>query len=238
MDYENPLALVNLVPKEVREAIEKVPMEWVKMDEDEFEAAHGEMRTTVCQLRYHFWNEFDRAIDQRTLMSMANVYTACCSRVYWHKILEEPKSLAYILIPPASYLATTEELSARGLKRIRDILSLPIKRPNGEVDTRAAEVILKAVMFLDMRLKGGFTHRSEQISLNVNQNTHQITHNQGTPDPTKNPIQNLDAEIAELQAQIARTGGSGGAPDPGKFMKANKGVIDVESQTSDPEVAE
>jgi hypothetical protein len=238
MDYENPLALINLVSADVRAAIEKIPAAWMKMDEDEFIEANGEPKTTVYQLRHQFWTEFDRAVDSRSQMSMVNIYTACCSRTYWHGVLMDVKALAFIMIPPASYFAMTEELLARGLKRVRDILSLPVKRPNGEVDARAGELILKTVMFLDMRLKGGFLHRSEQVSLNVNRNMTTIQQDGGGM--AGNPLQNLDDEIKALQAQIDKAGSSGGLPDPSKFMSANKSseVIDVESETTDAEVVE
>jgi hypothetical protein len=237
MDYENPLAMINLVTLDVREAIERIPTAWMKMDEEEFIEANGEPLTTVYQLRHQFWTEFDRAVDSRSQMSMVNVYTACCSRTYWHRILGDIKSLAFIMIPPASYFAMTEELLSRGLKRVRDILALPLKRANGEVDARAGELLLKTVMFLDMRLKGGFLHRSEQVSLNVNRN---VSITQDGSGANSNPLQNLDDEIKALQDQIDKAGSSGGLPDPSKFMSANKSaeVIDVESETTDAEVVE
>lgn len=226
MDYENPLALINLVPPEVKAAIERIPASDHKLDEESYMEKYGEPKVTVFQLRHQFWTEFDRAIDTRSMMSMTNVYTACCSRVFWHGVLADTKAMAFIMIPPAAYFAMTEELLARGLRRIRDILALPIKRPNGEVDSRAGELLLKTVMFLDMRIKGGFTHRSEQLNYNLNDNRHSIEQ-KGQTALGSNPTKAIDEQIKELEDMLSRQQEKSSAPPSAdSFMRQNH-VIDV-----------
>jgi hypothetical protein len=230
MDYENPLALINLVSEDVRAAIEKIPASMLKLDEDEYVEKLGEPKVTVYQLRHQFWNEFDRACDTRSMMSMVNIYTACCSRTYWHAVIADPKALAFIMIPPAAYFAMTEELLARGLRRIRDILSLPIRRPNGDVDSRAGELILKSVMFLDMRIKGGFTHRTEQLSFNVNENRNAPADGKGLQ-VAGNPAKALDVQIEELEAMISQQQSKTSvAPSADSFMRQNH-VIEVHAES-------
>jgi hypothetical protein len=81
--------------------------------------------------------------------------------------------VAWILSPPASYMVRMEEALNQGLVEMRDIMSQPHIDPvTNKINTRLAEIKLKTVMFLDLRVKGAITQKIEQTNKSVSLTMH------------------------------------------------------------------
>ena len=176
-DYDNPMSVINLVPNDVAKCILAIPEDLLDKDEETLETLIPEERRTqtVNMLRTLFWHEFDRANEFRMRMDMSRVYVGACSRAGFYKICHEPDKLAWIVTPPKEYVGIIDELLTVSMKQVRAILKLPLINSMGYVDTKLADVQLKAFMMLDMRQKGGYVHRSMQLNQNINTNETRLT---------------------------------------------------------------
>lgn len=175
-DLAEPFSVVNLVPQQISELILALPEALVDVTETQLEKLIPNPLPSTNQLRRLFWIEYDRAVDNRQKMDMSRVYTGVMTRNAFIKALHSQEVLAWVLNPPVEYTTNVEELLTLGLKQIREILNLPLVNPaNGFVDSKLADTKLRTVMMLDMRLKGGFVHRSMQITHNLNQNENKTT---------------------------------------------------------------
>ena len=192
------MSLTHLCSPEVSRAIMALPDPVVDIEEEELEKIHPNPTPTVNQLRRMFWLEYDRAVDNHMQMDMSRVYVGVCSRAGFYKIVQNPHQLAWLVCPPREYEIETEELLGIGLKQIRAILQLPLKNHMGFIDTKLAEVQLKAVMMLDMRRKGAYLQRSVQANYNVNENRASLD----SADATL--IGDLDSQIKKLSEDIAQ----------------------------------
>jgi hypothetical protein len=202
-DKENPRHVLNLVPEAVRNAMERIPAEFLAMDEDELEARAPRQKWTLVdrRLRTAFWIEYARAQDTGSNMQISNVFNGTCSRNYFYgTIMENKIKLAYLMRPPADYTIAMEESLNFGVARLREILDFPlwakdkdgIERP----DVKVAEVILKTVTLIDQRVKGAVIQRIEQKNLNVNMGA------KGTQEAEAISVDEIDRKLAELSQAI------------------------------------
>jgi len=102
-----------------------------------------------------------------------------------------------------------EEMLTFAMKQVREILAMPVVNSVGFVDTKLAELKLKAAMMLDMRAKGGYIQRSMQIvqSTNINENkntTISVSSHEGVEDQSSidDRIKLLEQEIAERESMV------------------------------------
>lgn len=197
-DYSQPQSLVNLVSPEIGSLIMKLPSDWVDVSEESLEKSLPNPDASTWQIRQLFWREYDRAFDHRTKMDMARTYVGVMSRNAFYKHVADPMKLAWIINPPTDYIASIEELHSLVMKQIRQIIMLPSVNSMGYVDVKLAEIKLKAMLALDMRLKGGYVQRSMQINQNINQNETRITHTS-----EKEAGKDLDSRIKDLELEIA-----------------------------------
>lgn len=126
---------------------------------------------TLCRLRLSFWNEYENAIQNNRKMHIAKVMAGVCTEnVFRKKVLADHIKLAFLLSPPKDYVITIKESLDAGLDNLRAIVSAKVLNEDGTLDTKAADVVLKAIALLDMRVKGAVVQRIDQRSLNVNVN--------------------------------------------------------------------
>lgn len=194
--------MCNLVSPEIAKAILAIPEKYIDLTEEECEKKFPDPPATTNMIRRMFWLEYDRAVETRMKMDMTRVYTGVCSRQAFYKNLQSIDFIAWMVCPPQEYLVQTEELLAIGLKQIRQILMLPVVGQFG-VDTKLAEVKLKAVMMLDMRLKGAYVQRSMQYNHNVNENHN--TNTNVSVDGNTDANLSIDEKIKQLEIEIEKT---------------------------------
>ena len=172
----NEKSLPKLVPPTIfahfAEMREKRP-ELFEMDENELEALLKEEgrrpSATDNQLRMRFWLEYDAASARNRQMEFWRVYSGVCPVEHLHKnVFKRPHTMAWILCPPVSYMSKLEEVLNFGVNELRDIMAHAHVDPiSGKINTRLAEIKLKALMFLDIRVKGAITQKIEQTNKSI-----------------------------------------------------------------------
>ena len=170
-DKESPTSLYNIMPREARATFDNMEVAMLLMDE-----AHLEKRIKptpyLNQVRTAFWKEYDAAQSTQTKMTIKGIQKhigTYSPSVLLREYLMAPATLSWILIPPTHYDSLVDEALDRGLRRIQQIIDMPMEKPDGTLDHKAAELIMKAVAFLDLRKNGMPMQRSEikQLSVNV-----------------------------------------------------------------------
>lgn len=169
-DEQNPRALVNIVPGEIKKSMNRVAMsrpELLEMDEVSLKKLLSP-NATDSRIRISFWNEYQRAQDQGVLMKMPNVYAGLCSDQYFYGVyVKSVEKFGWILCPPASYAVSMTEALHFGVERLREILELPLLNDKGQTNKTNVEMIIKAVAMLDMRVKGAVVQKIESKTMNV-----------------------------------------------------------------------
>ena len=207
-DLENPRSLINIVPPDVKNHIMALPEAYFDFTEEDLDKAFPNPTPVTQQLRRMFWIEYDRAIEQRTMMNMSNIYPGVCSREGFNKCIKNKAQLLWIINPPTEYMASTEALLTQGLKRINEMLHFPLKTREGNFDHKLGELILKATLALDMRVKGGYLQRSMQMtkieSTNTNMNSNSLSISVSKDDVTPEGLAAIDEQLKLIEEEIVQ----------------------------------
>ena len=188
-------SLWNLLPETFRPHLETIPPEYFGMTEHEMEKKF-KPDVTTSRLRVVFWLEYDRAQAQKDKMRISSVYSPVISKQAFQSLLGDPQKLAYILCPPADYIVSMTEILSQGVKAIRKIvMAQNLVDEWGNLNPKIAEVVLKAVDMVHIRVHGAPVIRTESKSVNVNMNQ-----NQQLPSSSKS-VKELEIELAQLQGQ-------------------------------------
>jgi hypothetical protein len=200
-DADNPRSLINLVPEAVRNHINNLPEDFLHLTEEELEAMTPNAQWTMVdrRLRTAFWLEYERVQATGGHMVMTNIFGGTCSKNYFYdRVLTCKPRLGYLLQAPQNYRVATEEALIHGVNRVREILDLPLftelKDGRRVPDPKVADVIIKAVAMLDMRVKGAVIQRIQQHNINEN-----LNQKQNVPEPSS--MAEIDEQLKELQAK-------------------------------------
>lgn len=199
-DREDPRSLINIMPNEAIWCLEKVPIAYLYMGEKELRAI-VEPDVRLNQIRIAFWKEYDMARSSLTKMTVIGMQSFLdgLPSIHVRQALQTPEALAWILCPPASYDNMLEEALARGLGRINEILDLPLRNNDGDIDAKVTELILKAVAFLDIRKHGMPTQRTESTIKSLTMN---VTKRDIKQLGSHTRIEDLDAKIKQLEESM------------------------------------
>lgn len=198
-NVNDPRALVNIVPKRLRRCIEQVPKDYYAMEEPQLEAVAN---PTVVdkRIRMAFWHEYESAQSLMRDMRVANIsMLANVHEALLYRGFGRLEKMAYYLSPPVEYSMFLEEASTHGLQRLRDeILTIDIYKVDpktGEkvLNTQAANLLLKAIAFVDLRKHGGIV----QKNLHIHSDSREMKDVSGTV----KTVEDLDKRIKELESQ-------------------------------------
>lgn len=178
-DAEDPRSLVNMVPGEVRKAIEALATgseaSLLAMDEQALKRRLKEekrfLSATDNRIRLRFWDEYDRAQGEQRQITISHAFAGICTRQYFYQgYLKDPYRLAWLLCPPANYITIAEEALSFGLEQLRDILAMDDQEKDTKTGTLKLNLNLlklkvKIVELLDQRLKGGIVQKSVQVNV-------------------------------------------------------------------------
>ena len=193
-DPTNPRSLLNICPKEMRDGLSHLPHFWLYMSEREIEAK-VQPEPELNRIRLAFWKEYEKSQSELKPMHLSDISRHLgFPSVFLIKAFKSPPQLAWILCPPASYDTFLDEALSHGMKKLRQILDLPLFNQDGEVNTKAADLVLKAVAFLDLRKHGGIMARN--MNLNVDASTKELR-----AITSAAQIEDIDAKIAELESR-------------------------------------
>lgn len=190
-DVTDSRSLVNIIPRELKAALQAVPKEWLLLTEEEL---HSFVRpeASLNRLRLAFWAEYEsaqRSVRKMDLHALSEL-TGRPSK-YILAELRATDRMAWVLCPPASYEMFLDEALSFGMKRLReDILGMNIKTSDGDVDPKKADILLKAIAFVDMRKHGGIVQKNLHLHSTTSQMKSVGRHL---------TEQEIDARIAELE---------------------------------------
>ena len=195
-DREDPRSVINLVPGAWRKIIERIPREWLSMSERELEA-FVRPEPFVSRLRLAFWAEYEVAQMRVEKMSIHRMAMRLgVGAHYVSSAMRGTENMAWVLCVPGSYEMYLDEAVNYGLRRLREeVLTMNITKDNGAVDPKAAELLLKAIAFLDMRKHGGFVQRSEVA------NVKRLT---DSSEPSMMSVEEIDEKIANLEKAVGK----------------------------------
>lgn len=225
VDESDPRSLINMAPKEFADCIKDLAYEHPEyLNQDERTLAKlyrtqrdaglvtkeaADMGAMENRIRVAFWLEYNRCQDNRgAKMNISNVCAGLCTRAYFSNvIMKSPTKLAWVLTPPISYTNAMEEALIYGVEKIRDILDVEIKDSKGQVNVKAADVLLKTVQFLDQRVKGAVVQKVDTRSLIVHANGNQPKESAPlTIDQVKEQLEQLERKTKEVNGRQSPRG--------------------------------
>lgn len=169
-DRDAPRSMWNLIPESLQTHISKVPLELLQLSEHELDKKLDPDAMT-SRLRISFWLEYDRAQVTQSKMRISSVYSPVCSKQYWcTNILSSQERLAWILCPPGDYILAMREVLMQGTKVIRKIIMAKnVVDDDGNLNPKAAGVVLKAIELVHVKVHGTPVIRMESKNMNINQ---------------------------------------------------------------------
>ena len=229
-DESNPRSLINLLPETARKCVLEIPEEFLNQDAVELEKVL-KPNATDNRLRLNFWSEYDAAHSTGRFMKMMNIYRGVITKAAFYRlVLQDPKRLAWLLCPPIEYKNSLNEILTTGLNRLREIISAPVLDQNGNLMPKQADVVLKAYLAVESRVKGAVVQKVESkveqksVNVNFNENTHE---KKAAMRPEE-----LDARLSEVRAQLERSK-THGVPQSLKKSLTQAEVVEVTPLQSD-----
>ena len=213
---ENKKSVYNMMPVKWMRIVERSGMK-EELEKEEWEVKKGlKITPTLNRLRYSFWNEYYRSVDSNSgRMVQKNIFRGVCSMEVYEKMLRNNAYVAWILCPPSDTVVSLRETLNYGLDRIREILDLPLHKLESVkvgkdefedrevVDEKVANLMLKAVAMVDLRLHGSYVQvaKIEQKTLNVNKN---VTNVENTYLDPKDAEYSIDAQLEMLRDEVKK----------------------------------
>lgn len=194
-DLDNKFSLLNLLPDRLKLVFENPNVQdYMMLGEHEIEAKLNP-NTTLRRLRLNLWHLYTQIQDYTAFKGLqAKPYQfgmekvcmgVCWPKYFYQSILPDELAMAYMFTPPTDYEVILRESLDLGMKRMREILQFPLYaqrysaegKPLGapRPDTKVAELVLKTVALLDLRLNGAIpktihqTVHSKNVNYNVNE---------------------------------------------------------------------
>lgn len=205
---ENEGGLLDYLDPPMQEAVMRIRPEFLNLDEEELKKKLAETfnwhpSQTAEALRINFWHEFDRVqIAREMTIVQANIVKHAASKSYWEAILNDPLRwpvVAWIICRPMEYDMAMRTLLNLSTRKLRDILMIPVTNNEGQVrDAKTLDVMLKAAVVVDHRVKGSYVQHTINKTLQINHNTNNNTNT--TIDIRAKPIAEL--ELHEIQARL------------------------------------
>jgi len=165
----NDISLSVVTHGNLKAAIAAIPDEFKGLDEAELRK-RIKPSATLEVLRMGFWAEFARVQNGETrVMITSRIHAGICSPEYFnHYILSNRMAISWITCPPHNYLRSLEAMLDYSMKRMWDLLRLPVQdEQSGKVNVKMAELQFKLFQHLEARLHGAIAHNVnvKQLSL-------------------------------------------------------------------------
>lgn len=177
-DRDNPDSLINRLPVRLVPIFERVKRKLPKMllNEERELRKYCSPDTRDERVRLSFWDEYNASTSVGKRMSLQSIISGGTSWEVWATAYEpNDRKMLWIFCPPVSYVNAMRHILHRGTERMLEIMNFPMITKDGKVDTKVANLVLRAWQLADMRMKGGIMQKVqiEQKSLNLNLNAEQ-----------------------------------------------------------------
>lgn len=195
----------DLVPPYVQAAIDTIPEE-LRLKEERELRNHVRPNASVQALRNSFWVEYARCIDSGSKFSISRIISGICNIEYFSQVvLKHPAMVEWMMRPPVSYNRAMEESLSFGVERLREILELPISYTKVDsngfektiIDHKAAELVLKAFIIADTRVKGSVLQRQQTMNVSGTMSELKSAMESASMDDIKRKIWELKRREAE-----------------------------------------
>jgi hypothetical protein len=227
-DLDNPKSVVNLLSERLKKHAMDLPPHLLSQSAEYLKKEH-KLDYIDDQLRIAFWDEFFLTVDNDYKeMRMSAIYARVCSRDAFYAICDNPNRFAYMLHPPEDYILQMRALLAIGLERFKEILKLPVLKPNGQVDTKLIAELTKIVAIVDNRVKGAVTQKIEIDATQKNLHVHARAGN--TYEPPKS-YDEITSEIRQLDREIKQLRDPTSLEIPGDEIESGE-IIDIEKSAT------
>lgn len=175
LDEENPASLINIVPTFMKEPIQRLTVNcpsYIGMDEL-FIRKEAKPSDRDERIRLSFWDAYHIAtVEQRRMIitQFINSHTISIEQFIRDYLRRPTVKLAYIITPPRKYGTSMRVLLDKGIRRIEEIMDLPIMKPDGTPNTSLIVQLIKTFQMIDMRVKGAIVQKMQiqQQNLNIN----------------------------------------------------------------------
>ena len=175
LDETNDKSLIQMAPpclaEKIAEVGERYP-DWLIIPEwklrQKCDVDERDERTRLA-----VWDEYSHATRMGRKMRLASILNQSLTRETWNRVyLGDLKKIVWLITPPRSYDSAMKQIVNTGLKRMLEIINLPIVDQKGKVNTAVITQILKTFSLADQRLRGSVVQnvRIQQQSLNLNAN--------------------------------------------------------------------
>lgn len=221
-DASDPKSVLGLVDDTLRAYIQKIDPALLLLTERDLRR-RVKPDVTLCQLKMQFWVEYGKALKDERGINAVNVWKGVCAKEYWHDVvMVTPARLAWVVTPPADHMIAMREALDLGIRRLREIVQLPIvitrqveDRKTGEIrterklDAAAARLVLQAVAFLREQVHGAVLQRVaiRQETMNLHAMVPPQSGSQALPSPydTKSidGLESIDAQLRALEKNVS-----------------------------------
>lgn len=131
---------------------------------------------TDSRIRMSFWLEYERALADADKMKVANIHSLVCDERSFYRLFGScPGRAAFLICRPAAYQEQVREMLAHGMKRMRQLLDLPVVLPNGKYDYKLMAIQNRIAAMADMRIHGAPTQKVQQLNVNVDAGRKEIS---------------------------------------------------------------
>lgn len=218
---DQPDSVLEVIPEALANAALALPDELFKTPEHELESL-AQVTRQDRRIRIRFWEEYE--VCHRTLSQMDLTKVVADTGVptwgyYWEKLTRTPALLVWLMQPPAAYRLQMQEASELGLRRLVDILQLPLTKPSGAVDAGVGLLILQAIKMVDQRLHGSVTQKVLSVNLSAGDK----------PEEGSISMDEVDRKLKELEDEL-----SAATPQALAAPAEKPEPKDVASSVSDP----
>lgn len=228
-DFKNPRSVINIVPLSLREAIIRIPNRTQMMSETELHK-YAEPSPTIGRLRLSFWDEYGLAQDQGRDMQITAIIRNIISFDYWEKkILPRTEWVAFIVMPPKDYMVSMRYLHRQALKRLEEILDLPVLevavsksgRTTQKINVSLISQIIRITQMLESRVMGAVVQKN--LNLNVSADPVEKGDIEGLT------LEQIDKKLFEIKKQM-------GEP-PAKLRRhLHEDALSIEAPVEDGEI--
>lgn len=160
--------VLSLVPEPIANRYRTLPAQAYSQDERTLRTLLNPSEQQRM-LRTRLWQLLNErlGVPGAPRISEGELCRGVCNTEYLTTYSSNPYVVAWLVCPTLDYNTRVESLLESAYDRMREILEVPLYTEKGEVDAKAANLLLQVTKILDLRARGNYTERIEQKTLNV-----------------------------------------------------------------------
>lgn len=130
-------------------------------------------------------------------IQLSEIATGIAPVRYVEQVFGQKYMVAWCGCPPMDYDTRIEALLDKAYQKLQAILEFPLVTPNGQIDTKAANLVIQVAKMIDLRSKGGYLERVESKTFQVNSTVEEAKKLFRSKDTLT--LEELDLKIQQLE---------------------------------------